>query len=282
MKRLVIGFPFIRISRIATAVMLSVTLSVASSRAVAASDYQESASPTVGDLYRAFETVVFGNEFGTKKPRNKVLKWTQPLRVSIQAYGEAFVDHGNQVHEVVFQKISVTDFQAKIVEDHLKTLINITNLKTEDFKTTGELPNVTINFVPKFHMANPLLAPINQQRLKRMAAQQGCYFVLWKEPASLSIKRAVIVVNADNSETQISHCILEELTQSLGLPNDTNVQWPSIFSNTQKTPRLSRSDQILLRTLYDPQIKSGMGKRQVMRRAQKLIRIFNAEMPVEK
>lgn len=241
---------------------------------------QNSTAPTVGDLYRAFETVVFGSEFGAKKPRNKVLKWDQPLRISVHAYDDGLVDHGHQVKEVVFHKIPLTAFQTAVVEKHLITLKMLTNIKSEHVQETGGKPNLTINFVPRFHLANPILAPINPKRLRQLASQQGCYFVLWRAPKTSSIERAVIVVNADSDERQISHCVLEEMTQSLGLPNDTNVKWPSIFSNNQKTPQLSRSDKILLQTLYDPTIKSGMQRKDVMRRAQKLIRQLDASTPM--
>lgn len=255
---------------------------LSTSAAAASSENSASVSPTVGDLYRAFETVVFGSEFGNKKPRNKVLKWDQPLRISVQAYEDGVVDHGHDVKEVVFRKVPLTPFQIKVVENHLSTLIRLTNIETEDYKKFDKEPNLTINYVPRFQMANPVLASIAPKRLRQLASQQGCYFVLWRDPKTSSIERAVIVVNADSNEQQISHCILEEMTQSLGLPNDNNVKWPSIFSNSQKTPHLSRSDEILLQTLYDPKIKSGMLRKDVMRYAQKRIRSLDATLPTPK
>ncbi len=245
----------------------------------ASPDNAQPATPTVGDLYRAFETVVFGNEFGSKKARKKVLKWDKPLRISIQAFDDREIDHGNGIKEVVFGKIPLTQFQVKVVEKNLSILERLTKIETEDYKKSGKAPNLTINYVPRFHLGNPTLAPIDKRRLRRLASQQGCYFILWEDTEASAIKKAVIVINSDHNERQISHCVLEEMTQTLGLPNDNNVAWPSIFSNTQKSPALSRGDKIILRTLYAPQIKTGMAKKDVMRRALKLIKKFDAELP---
>lgn len=240
---------------------------------------QESVSPTVGDLYRAFETVVFGNEFGNKKPRSNVLKWEQPLRVAIRAYDNVITDHGNQIREVAFQQVPVRDAHFDVAKTHLNMLSRLVNIKLEDYKNTGKEPNLVINFVPQIHMSKPVLVNNENVDVRQLAAQNGCYFVLWKNPKTKSIDRAVIVANTDRDEIGVSHCVLEELTQSLGLPNDNNVRWLSIFSNNQKNTALSRGDRIILKTLYDPQIKSGMDKKNVMRKALKIINSLTRQKP---
>lgn len=239
----------------------------------------ETVIPTVGDLYRAFETVVFGSEFGNKKPRSKVLKWEQPMRVAIRAYDDVITDHGNAVTEIGLEQIPVRDAHFEIAKKHLETLSRLVNLKMEDYKNSEKEPNLTINFVSKIHMSNPVLVNHENVNVRHLAAQNGCYFVIWKNAQTGAIDRAIIVANIDRDAQGLSHCVLEELTQSLGLPNDNNVNWPSIFSNNQRVTKLSHGDRIILKALYDPQIKSGMDKKKVMRRVLKIINALDRQKP---
>lgn len=234
-------------------------------------------NPTVGDLYRAFETVVFGSEFGTKKTRKNILKWNQPLRVSVQAYGDRVIEGANQIKEFVFEQIPVTDLQFDVVQKHLSRLTEITNLPTEDYKSLGSKPNITIKFVPQFQMANPVLAPVEQKILRRWASENGCYFILTSKKNV--IDHAIIIVNSERSPAAIDHCVLEELTQILGLPNDNKVAWASVFSSRHKVTALSDYDQILLKTLYDPKIPSGMARKEAMRQAFKIITHLHNRLP---
>ena len=47
-----------------------------------------------------------------------------------------------------------------------------------------------------------------------------------------ALTAARIVINTDHGEEVVEHCLLEEITQSLGLPNDDDRIIPSIFNDT--------------------------------------------------
>jgi len=53
-------------------------------------------------------------------------------------------------------------------------------------------------------------------------------------------------------------CLLEEMTQVLGLPADSDLIRPSIFSSRDWAEELSINDKILVRALYDDRIEPGM------------------------
>jgi hypothetical protein len=234
-------------------------------------------SPTPGDLYRAFETVVFGSEFGGRKPRSEVLKWEQPLRVAIRSYDDVAIKHENDLTEIAFAQVPVKEMHFKIAQKHLQTLSGLANLQLEDYRDSGKEPNLTINFVAKIHMANPVLVYNQEVGARRLASQNGCYFVIWKDEQSRAIERAVVVANTDRDAVALSHCVLEEVIQSLGMPNDNNVKWPSIFSDHHQITELSDADRIILKTLYSPEIRSGMSKKDVMRRVSKILKALAAK-----
>jgi len=53
-------------------------------------------------------------------------------------------------------------------------------------------------------------------------------------------------------------CVVEEITQVLGLPNDSEKVFPSIFNDKTPQDLLTGLDYILLKLLYSTEIKAGM------------------------
>ncbi len=54
-------------------------------------------------------------------------------------------------------------------------------------------------------------------------------------------------------------CIVEELTQVMGLPNDSEKVFPSVFNDKSYNDLLTGLDFVLLKMLYHPALKVGMG-----------------------
>ena len=237
--------------------------------------------PTVDQLVQYFEAIVFESEFNKLVPPSKIIKkWTGPLRIGIRAFADTADPTAGEGARRLTQ-IKVEKPYLTIIQRHLNTLARETGLVTEDAKKTGERPNFMINFVPRNQMANANLVNADPALLKRMAAEGGCYFVVWADDTTGSINRAVIVVNAERLLIRINHCLLEEMTQSLGLPNDSNTFSPSIFHDDSRQTDLSRTDLIILKALYDPRIKAGMAKAEALVMVKEVIAELVAKMPPE-
>lgn len=234
--------------------------------------------PTVDQMVQYFETIVFESEYKTVAPSKVIKKWTGPLRIAIRAFEET-KDPANPDVPGKLTQIKVKKPYLNFIQKHLNTLARETGLVTEDSKKTGEAPNFMINFVPRNQMANPSLAKADPALLKRMAAEGGCYFVIWADDTTGSINRAVIVVNAERLLIRINHCLLEEMTQSLGLPNDSNLIDPSIFSDSSRQTNLSRTDLIILKALYDPRLKPGMPKAEALVKVREVIAELDKKLP---
>lgn len=236
------------------------------------------APPSVDELVRYFDIVIFQSEFKTANPSAIVKKWTGPLRLAIRSFDEITVEkNGREVPRL--KQVKVKKPHIRFIQKHLNSLIKATGLKTEDVKKTGKSSNFIINFVPRRQMGNPHLAKADPKLLKKMAAEGGCFFLLWADRTSGNISRAVIVVNSERLLIRINHCLLEEMTQSLGLPNDSNMISPSIFSDRSRRTDLTRTDLIILKTLYDPRMKVGMAKEEALSLARGIIRELNAPIP---
>jgi hypothetical protein len=80
----------------------------------------------------------------------------------------------------------------------------------------------------------------------------GCYFLSFHRNGVLIY--AVIVVNAERPADEIGHCLLEEMTQALGLPGDSDSIGPLTLHQTQYRSTLTAADKLLIRGLYDPRM----------------------------
>ena len=105
---------------------------------------------------------------------------------------------------------------------------------------------------------NGLSGPM-MSNIRQMAADptMRCFF-LSQADANDRINYALIMVNIDMDPALLNACLLEELTQVMGLPNDVDAYWPTIFQPIDTSTELSVWDQLYLKTLYDPRIKPGM------------------------
>jgi hypothetical protein len=116
--------------------------------------------------------------------------------------------------------------------------------------------------------------------IQRLGAQGGCYFISARAPGEEGrISRAVIVVNNERQDDAINHCLLEEITQSLGLPNDSDTMRPSLFSDRDQLIAFSRHDEILIRTLYDYRIKAGVPRQEALAAARDVVRELHRFLP---
>ena len=57
----------------------------------------------------------------------------------------------------------------------------------------------------------------------------------------------------------------------MGLPNDSNDVYPSIFNDKGRLDDLSEQDVLLLRLLYDPRMKAGMSRDDALNTARRIL-----------
>ena len=66
-------------------------------------------------------------------------------------------------------------------------------------------------------------------------------------------------------------CLHEEIAQSLGLTNDSDRARPSIFNDDQEFAVVTEHDEMLLRLLYDPRLRTGMSAQEAMPIAREIL-----------
>ena len=108
-------------------------------------------------------------------------------------------------------------------------------------------------------MGNVTIPGTDPKIIQQMASDPTmvCYFLAWHKPRK-EIVKAIVVINKEIELMRIGSCLLEELTQVMGLPNDVPAYWPTLFQPTDVSVQHSPWDMLYLKTLYDPRLKPGM------------------------
>ena len=87
----------------------------------------------------------------------------------------------------------------------------------------------------------------------------------------------VIPVDLARSRGKLLACVVEEITQALGLPNDSEHAYPSIFNDHTPEELLAPLDVVLLKLLYEPDLKTGMTLSEVKPVVKRLLREYQKE-----
>ena len=181
-----------------------------------------------------FTEIALGAEFGDETPVIK--KWTDDVRIKIN--GEPTEEDLQTINNIVndINKI-ITGLRIKIVD------------KNE---------NLSITFSPEsdFTSIDPNYVPTNY----------GFFWALWHDDNFIIYNASILISSIGITQKERSHLIREELTQSLGLMNDSNKFEDSIFyQDWTNITEFSEIDRAVIKLLYLNNIKPGLSKEQVLK-----------------
>lgn len=197
------------------------------------SDAQIANKYTKGELDYFYE-VALGAEFGDSIP--VVKKWKDDILIKVN--GAPTEDDINTIKTIV---------------NDINDLLGSVNVKIVD-----ENENVKITFSPESEFAD--LDP------NYVPTDYGFFWALWYDDNYAIYEASILISSSDIAQAERSHLIREELTQSLGLMNNSNKFENSIFYQERTNiTAYSDIDQAIIALLYLPQIKPGMTKVEISR-----------------
>ena len=181
-----------------------------------------------------YKEVALDAEFGSRD--GKVHKWTEAI--SLYVYPGVDAD-------------KYMDF----IEAHLETLNGIEGFPGVSLTDDIDAAGLTLEFV-SYERMKELLGSDGQGSQDAY----GYVNVSWYNIDCRIFKgRIYIVREADSSEADVRHTIIEETTQAMGLMNDSVKDSRSIFYQGYSiVDRLSDVDLILLKIHYSDRVKGGM------------------------
>lgn len=150
---------------------------------------------------------------------------------------------------------------------HLSHLSAITGLSIKPAKTIDNA-NLVIVFSTESNFQRELITDFgihSKQQRKKLFYESVCIASFATAPNN-EIIRGIVVIPVDRARAhaKLVECIVEELTQILGLPNDSEKVFPSIFNDKSVNSLLTGLDYLLLKMLYDPRVKAGMKRPEIM------------------
>jgi len=215
-------------------------------------------------LQRDFLEIALKSEYGNglsasgSRAAKPLLRWEDPVRLQV-VFG-ASVDKAQRIRDL------------KAISNYTNTLARVTR---HPMAMNPNKPNFHVLVVNEGERRSlsktlpklvPGISPALLRNISRMGRDHLCIVVA--EPhadRSKGFKRAVAILRAEHPDVMRASCMHEELAQGLGLSNDCRDAWPSIFNDDQEFAFLTRRDEVLLKMLYDPQLRSGMTAREVSR-----------------
>jgi hypothetical protein len=229
---------------------------------------------TVEQVLKHFESVVFGNEYEIEgvTGATQIQKWVSPVRIGVNAMkGEVKPKPGGG-RELKLERVRPSADQIALVRKHLTTLVRMTGVKNEAADKAADKPaNLVIRFLPRLAMGQPFVAKdIDPNILAKLGRAGVCYFVT-SSIRSGAMFRGLIVVNNELPPDQMDACLLEEMTQAFGLPNDSDIVSPSIFNQKGQLRALSKTDVAIVKTLYDRRLPAGTPRADAMRLARNIL-----------
>jgi hypothetical protein len=105
----------------------------------------------------------------------------------------------------------------------------------------------------------------NPAKVKKMIEVSTCFAKFGTKKNE--IRWAIAVFPSHHPKDYMRACVVEEMTQVLGLPNDSNAVKPSIFNDQSHYFELTPHDRLMVKMLYDPRITVGMPRGQAIRSA---------------
>lgn len=188
-------------------------------------------------LQQAFSEVALRTEY--RAGEQPVRKWLQPVKVWL-------AHHTDQVEQ-----------HALLARYHLQHLSKITGHPISFANSQAEA-----NFIVVFshlQLWRNDIALVSGNLMIKPPNDATCMFGLDLDEKK-AIKKAWVVIPVDLAQErrQLLSCIVEETTQAMGLPSDSDKVYPSIFNDNTPESLLTGLDALLLKMLYQPGIKPGM------------------------
>lgn len=212
---------------------------------------------SIDDLVEDFIRIALYDEFSEQNGRyvegqtpSRLSRWEDPVRIEI-LFGE-----------------SVSDAQAE------KDVAAVEALARQLKRATGHdigmatrgAPNLSVFFLDREEQrdfARGLLRHVEgagavAETLMNSTADAFCFAFTFGSERPGIYDSALILVKAEHRDLMRLSCIQEEISQAMGLVNDSPEARPSIFNDDDEFALLTLHDEILLRMLYDRRLRPGM------------------------
>lgn len=188
--------------------------------------------------------------FVREETASSLRRWEEPVRIGIR-FG-ASVPPDRQATD----RARIASFAARL-----------SRITGHPISVDERAPNFFIHVVsederealgPAIRATLPGLGAAEVAGITAMPRTTYCLVYALADSRSGAYTRAFAVIRAEHPDLLRLSCLHEELTQGLGLPNDSPRARPSIFNDDEEFALLTDLDEQLLRILYSRELRPGM------------------------
>lgn len=211
-----------------------------------------------------FSQVVFAADYDSRRTEY-LAKWLSPINVTLKDRDTYFVEKHKE-----------------LVKNQLEALDDLTGLQMK-LVTESKPANVTIYFDTLAGIKQYAQTYAREKAASSNIDGSGCHSEVDRN-AGHEITKARIFIRAErevggtlstpsnpareanqaNSE-RIHRCVSLEMIRILGLRNASDIVTPSIFNSTRYLDKTTVLDLKFIRTLYQPDLKPGMPRRDALK-----------------
>ncbi|MBF0195535.1 MAG: DUF2927 domain-containing protein [Magnetococcales bacterium] len=215
------------------------------------------------EIIRNFEIIAFGSEYQNKTWKG-LRKWKDPVRIGLQGKYPRYLE--DEIKQFTADLTSITSHPISLYYSH-------------GMKKNRKLPknfnkkkvNVIVFYEP-LHNIKKKLGKYFKDRpheLDILLNEATCFAKLFTR--RLEIRAAIVVIPDHISHRYARACVVEEIAQILGLPNDSNLVGDSIFKDRGKFNELTKQDRLLLKILYDQRLTFGMSRQETLLQVERFL-----------
>lgn len=185
---------------------------------------------------------------------SRIRKWQAPVRVGLR-----------------FGPSTAPDRRASDTARVASFLQRLSRVTGHPIGLDDRAPNFLIHIVsederralgPQIRAALPGLSGSEVAAITDMPRSTYCLVYAMSAGDGATYTRAFAVIRAEHPDLLRLSCLHEEITQGLGLANDSPTARPSIFNDDEEFALLTRQDELMLRILYNPALVPGMTEAQ--------------------
>jgi len=197
------------------------------------------------EITDGFLKIAFGAELQIGPRADRIRKFDAPVRVFLVNRGAP--DRRKEIAAVVADiRARVNHLDVALTDDRKTANVVVTLVRERDFKQT-------IRDTFGVARANEIERSLTPQCLSGFAKDRH-----------YRIARAEVILPVDAGEFMFYDCAYEELLQALGpINDDSSVPW-TMFNDDVQMGFFDVYDQYLLNILYDPRVRPGMTKGEVL------------------
>jgi Protein of unknown function (DUF2927) len=188
--------------------------------------------------------------FVREETESQLRRWEAPIRVAIRFGASVPPDRQAtdraRISSFVSRLAAVTGHPMAVDDRNPNFFIHI--VSEDEREALAPAINATLSG----------LSPGDVAGITNMPRSTYCLVYALSEGGSGAYTRAFAVIRSEHPDLLRLSCLHEEMTQGLGLPNDSPRARPSIFNDDEEFALLTDHDELLLRILYSPDLRPGM------------------------